>query len=148
MSDPQQLEWNKQFVHRFFAAMDAKRFDEMEALLHPEHLFHLPMAREPLNVKTHMEVNKHIQASLPIVKRVFEDQIAERDRVVSRGRLSFQHVGEFNGTPPTDQVIEVSFIHIMRIKDGLNAEEWDEVNFLPLMKALKVVPEDAGINWH
>jgi predicted ester cyclase len=148
MSDPQQLEWNKQFVHRFFAAMDAKRFDEMEALLHPEHLFHLPMAREPLNVKTHMEVNKHIQASLPIVKRVFEDQIAERDRVVSRGRLSFQHVGEFNGTPPTDQAIEVSFIHIMRIKDGLNAEEWDEVNFLPLMKALKVVPEDAGINWH
>ena len=148
MSDPQQLEWNKQFVRRFFAAMDAKRFDEMEALLHPEHLFHLPMAREPLNVKTHMEVNKRIQASLPIVKRVFADQIAERDRVVSRGRLSFQHVGEFNGAPPTNQVIEVSFIHIMRIKDGLNAEEWDEVNFLPLMKALKVVPEDAGINWH
>ena len=148
MSDQDQLEKNKQFVRRFFAAMDAKRFDEMEALLHPEHLFHLPMAREPLNVKTHMEVNKHIQKSLPIVKRVFEDQIAEGDKVVSRGRLSFQHIGEFNGAPPTNQVIEVSFIHIMRIKDGLNAEEWDEVNFLPLMKALGAVPQDAGINWH
>jgi predicted ester cyclase len=93
-------------------------------------------------------VNKHIQKSLPIVKRVFEDQIAEGDKVVSRGRLSFQHIGEFNGAPPTNQVIEVSFIHIMRIKDGLNAEEWDEVNFLPLMKALGAVPQDAGINWH
>lgn len=148
MTDQSQSEQNEQFVRKFFAAMDAKRFDEMEALLHPEHLFHLPMAREPLNVKTHMEVNKHIQKSLPIVKRVFEDQIAEGEKVVSRGRLSFQHIGEFNGAPPTNQVIEVSFIHIMRIKDGLNAEEWDEVNFLPLMKALGAVPQDAGINWH
>jgi hypothetical protein len=80
---------------------------------YPEHLFHLPMAREPLDVKTHIEVNEHIQTSLP-----------------------------------TNQVIEVRFIHIMRIKDGLNAEEWDEVNFLPLMKALNVVPQDAGIDWH
>ena len=148
MSEQNKLEENKQFVRKFFAAMDAKCFDEMEALLHPEHLFHLPMAREPLNVKTHMEVNKRIQKSLPIVKRVFEDQIAEGDKVVSRGRLSFQHIGEFNGAPPTNKIIEISFIHIMRIKDGLNAEEWDELNFLPLMKALGVVPENAGINWH
>lgn len=148
MSGQNKLEENKQFVRKFFAAMDAKRFDEMEALLHPEHLFHLPMAREPLNVKTHMEVNKRIQKSLPIIKRVFEDQIAEGDKVVSRGRLSFQHIGEFNGAPPTNKIIEISFIHIMRIKDGLNAEEWDELNFLPLMKALGVMPENAGINWH
>lgn len=148
MSEQNKLEENKRFVRKFFAAMDAKRFDEMEALLHPEHLFHLPMARAPLNVKTHMEVNKRIQKSLPIVKRVFEDQIAEGDKVVSRGRLSFQHIGEFNGAPPTNKIIEISFIHIMRIKDGLNAEEWDELNFLPLMKALGVVPENAAINWH
>jgi len=148
MPDQDQREQNKHFVRKFFAAMDARRFDEMEALLHPEHLFHLPMAREPLNVKTHMEMNKRLQKSLPIVKRVFEDQIAEGDKVVSRGRLSCQHIGEFNGAAPTNKVIEVSFIHIMRIQDGLNAEEWDEVNFLPLMKALGAVPQDAGINWH
>lgn len=148
MSNPDQIEKNKQFVRKFFAAMDAKNFDEMEAMLHPEHLFHLPMAREPLNQKTHMEVNKRIQKSLPIVQRVIEDQIAERDKVVTRGRVSFQHIGEFNGVAPTNEVIEVSFIHIMRIKDGLNAEEWDEVNFMPLLRALKVVPPDAGINWH
>jgi len=148
MSEKNKLEENKQLVCKFFAAMDAKRFDEMEALLHPEHLFHLPMAREPLNVKTHMEVNKRIQKSLPIVKRIYEDQIAEGDKVVSRGRLSFQHIGEFNGAPPTNKIIEVTFIHIMRIKDGLNAEEWDELNFMPLMKALGTIPETAGINWH
>lgn len=148
MAEQDKLEANKQFVRKFFAVMDAKQFDEMEALLHPEHLFHLPMARAPLNVKTHMEVNKHIQKSLPIVKRIYEDQIAEGDKVVSRGRLSFQHIGEFNGAAPTNKIIEVTFIHIMRIKDGLNAEEWDELNFLPLMKALGAVPETAGINWH
>ncbi len=148
MAEQDKLEKNKQFVRKFFAAMDAKQFDKMEALLHPQHLFHLPMAREPLNVKTHMEVNKRIQKSLPIVKRVFEDQIAEGDKVVSRGRLSFQHIGEFNGATPTNKIIEVTFIHIMRIEDGLNAEEWDELNFLPLMKALGAVPETAGINWH
>jgi len=148
MSTQDQLENNKRFVRKFFATMDAKQFDEMEAMLHPEHLFHLPMARAPLDVKAHMEVNKHIQKSLPIVRRVYEDQIAEGDRVVSRGRLSFQHIGEFNGAAPTNKIIEITFIHIMRIKDGLNAEEWDELNFLPLMKALGAIPETAGINWH
>mgnify|MGYP006890188412 CR=1 FL=1 len=64
-----QLEDNKRFVRKFFATMDAKQFDEMEAMPHLEHLFHLPMARAPLDVKAHMEVNKHIQKSLPIVKR-------------------------------------------------------------------------------
>lgn len=148
MPEQNKLEENKQFVRKFFAAMDAKRFDEMEALLHPEHLFHLPMARASLDVKTHMKVNKRIQKSLSIVKRIFEDQVAEGDKVVNRGRLSFQHIGEFNGAPPTNKIIEISFIHIMRIKDGLNAEEWDELNFLPRMKALGVVPENAAINWH
>lgn len=140
-------EQNKQIVRDFFAAMDAREFDRMEAMLHPDHLFHLPMAKAPLDKQAHMEVNKHIQQSLPIVKRVFLDQIAGDDKVVSRGLLTFHHIGEFNGAKPTGKRVEVSFIHIMRIQDGLNAEEWDEVNFLPLLRALGAIPESAAIDW-
>lgn len=147
MSQPE-LEANKQFVRKFFAAMDAKRFDEMEALIHPDHLFHLPMAPKPYGKKAHMEMNINLQKKMPIVDRVFHDQIAEGDRVVSRGVLTFRHDGEMNGVPGTGERISVTFIHIMRIKDGLNIEEWDELNAMPLLKAFGVVPKDGGFSWH
>ena len=54
-------EANKRIVRDFFAAMDNKRFDEMRDLLHPDHLFHLPMAKEPLDKETHMDMNMKLQ---------------------------------------------------------------------------------------
>lgn len=139
---------NKFFVRRFFEAMDERRYEIMESMLHDEHLLHLPMSEQALNSKEHMEMNKRIQSSLPIVNRIYDDQIAEGDKVVTRGRLSLLHFGEFNGFPATNKIVEVTFIHIMRIKDGLNAEEWDEINFVPLMKTLGVISETAGFDWH
>ena len=57
-------EANKKVVRDFFAAMDSRRFDDMRALLHPDHMFHLPMAKEPMDLEAHMEMNIKIQHSL------------------------------------------------------------------------------------
>lgn len=138
------LESNKQFVRDFFAAMDEKRFDEMEALLHPDHLFHLPTVDKPMDKAAHMEMNMRLQQSLSDFDRHFYDQIAEGDKVVSRMRLGMKHVGELNGVAPTGEYVYLEMIHIMRIQDGLNIEEWDAVDFLPLLKALGYVPKDTG----
>ncbi|MEC9341640.1 MAG: ester cyclase [Pseudomonadota bacterium] len=142
MSD--QLEANKRFVREFFAAMDAKRFDEMRDMLHPDHKFHLPTVDEPMDKEKHMEMNMRIQQVLTDFDRTFYDQIAEGDRVVSRMRLGLKPVGEINGVPPSGKHIYVEMIHIMRIKDGMNFEEWDAADFIPMLKALKYVPEDTG----
>lgn len=145
MSDS--LETNKKIVRDFFAAMDSRRFDDMEAMLHPDHLFHLPMAKEPLDKQTHMQMNKKLQQSLTDFDRHFHDQIAEGDKVTSRMLLRMKHVGEFNGVAPTNEYIDLEAIHIMRIKDGLNIEEWDAVDFLPFLKALNFIPKNSITPW-
>lgn len=144
---PSQLEANKQFVRDFFAAMDSRQFEDMRAMLHPEHKFHLPMAKEPLDKDSHMAMNMNLQKSLTEFDRHFHDQIAEGDKVVSRMLLRMKHVGEFNGVPPTNEYIPLEAIHIMRIKDGLNIEEWDAVDFVPFLKALNFIPKDAKAPW-
>jgi predicted ester cyclase len=142
MSD--QLEANKQFTRDFFAAMDSRRFEDMEAMLHPDHLFHVPGAPAPMDKKTHMEVNMGIQKSLSDLDRTFYDMIAEGDKVVSRMLLRMKHIGEFNGVAPTNEYIDLEIIHIMRIKDGLNIEEWDAMDTVPLLQALNYMPKDTS----
>ena len=75
-------EANKKIVRDFFAAMDSKRFDDMRALLHPDHKFNLPLAPEPMGLEAHMEMNMKLQHSLSDFDRHFYDQIAEGDKVV------------------------------------------------------------------
>jgi len=140
-------EANKKIVREFFAAMDSKRFDDMRALLHPDHLFHLPMAKEPLDKDAHMVMNMKLQQSLTDFERHFYDQISEGDKVVSRMKLRMKHVGEFNGVAPTNEYVDLDAIHIMRIKDGLNIEEWDAVDFVPFLKALDFIPKDSKGPW-
>lgn len=140
-------EVNKKIVREFFAAMDSKRFDDMRALLHEDHLFHLPMAKEPLDKDAHMIMNMKLQESLTDFDRHFYDQISEGDKVVSRMKLRMKHVGEFNGVPPTNEYVDLDAIHIMRIQDGLNIEEWDAVDFVPFLKALNFIPKDSKGPW-
>jgi len=138
---------NKKIVREFFAAMDSKRFDDMRDLLHPDHLFHLPMAKEPLDKEAHMIMNMKLQESMTDFDRHFYDQIAEGDKVVSRMKLRMKHVGEFNGVAPTNEYVDLDAIHIMRIKDGLNIEEWDAVDFVPFLKALGFIPKGSKGPW-
>ncbi|MDF1689232.1 MAG: ester cyclase [Cycloclasticus sp.] len=140
-------EVNKKIVREFFAAMDSKRFDDMRALLHEDHLFHLPMAKEPLDKDAHMIMNMKLQESLTDFDRHFYDQISEGDKVVSRMKLRMKHVGEFNGVPPTNEYVDLDAIHIMRIQDGLNVEEWDAVDFVPFLKVLDFIPKDSKGPW-
>lgn len=53
--------------------MNSRRFDDMEAMLHPDHLFHLPMDDEILDKETHMQMNMKLQESLADFGRHFHD---------------------------------------------------------------------------
>ena len=138
---------NIQIASNFFDAMDNRRFDEMRAMLHPEHLFHLPMAPEPLDLDAHMEMNMKLQGSLTDFDRRVHDRFAADDKVVSRMTLRMKHVKEFNGVAPSGEYIALEIIHIMRIKDGLNIEEWDAMDSIPFLKTLGFIPKESITPW-
>jgi predicted ester cyclase len=65
-----------------------------------------------------------------------EDLFAEGDRVVGRFTLRGTHLGDFLGTPPSGNSIEVSNIHILRVVDGKIVEHWGHGDDMGMMRQL------------
>jgi predicted ester cyclase len=78
---------------------------------------------------------------------VVEDEIAEGNKVVTRGYLSGTHTGPFLGVAPTGKRIKLPYIDIWTIQDGKGHENWVQLDLLGLMQQLGVVPapEEAAM---
>jgi len=81
--------------------------------------------------------NMSITAFPDLVVRV-HDQIAERDRVVSRWTAEGTHLGDFMGHAATGRKVTITAIHIHQIVDGRIATLWEEIDMLGLTKQLGI----------
>ncbi len=91
----------------------------------------LPPGREGWNMN-----RKILRSAFPDACWHEEDFFAEGDRVVGRYTLRGTHLGDFLGTPPTGNSIEVSNIHILRVVDGKVVEHWGHGDDMGMMRQL------------
>ncbi len=54
---------------------------------------------------------------------IFE-QLCEGDKVVTRKRISGRHYGMLLGVPPTERIVVIDVIDIVRIRNGRYVEHW------------------------
>ena len=76
-------------------------------------------------------------------QHVFEDQIAEGDKIATRVTLHAVHTGEFQGMPATGKQIAVPQIAIHRIQNGKIAEVWVSSDDVGMMQQLGLMPSQA-----
>jgi len=79
-------------------------------------------------------------AAFPDFRVTVQDQISERDKVVTRYVMSGTHRGEFMGIAPTGKQITLSGLCLDRIVKGKIVEEWDEWDCLSMMRQLGMAP--------
>jgi predicted ester cyclase len=60
--------------------------------------------------------------------------------VVTRSRWTGTHRGEFMGVPASGASVDVDFIDIWRIENGLLSESWVRMDLLGLMQQVGAVP--------
>src|SRR5712691_1667871 len=65
---------------------------------------------------------------------------AQDDKVITRSHWTGTHEGEFMGVPASGASVEVKFIDIWQIENGLLAESWVRMDFLALMQQVGAVP--------
>jgi predicted ester cyclase len=135
-------EANKALVREFIAAADQRDFDRASACLSPSVIVHLAGAPGPLDFPTFFQFGQMWHSAFPDEQTVFEDQVAEADKVVSRMTSSATHTGEFQGIPPTGRRITVMGIWIDRVADGKIVERWGAVDMLGVMQQLGVIPAE------
>ncbi len=66
------------------------------------------------------------------------DQIAERDRVVTRWSAEGTHLGDFMGHPGTGKKVKIKAIHIHRVVGGRIATLWEEIDMNQVFKQIGI----------
>jgi steroid delta-isomerase-like uncharacterized protein len=78
--------------------------------------------------------------AFPDLRVVFEDAIADRDRVVTRWRLEGTHEGPLMGIPASGKRVSIEGIRIDRIGNGKIAESWMQMDSLSLLEQIGALP--------
>jgi steroid delta-isomerase-like uncharacterized protein len=138
-----QTEQNKAIVRRNYETADKNDLMTFREQLAPDVVIHLPGMPGPLNREALIQMMNVMFSGLTQRQHVFEDQIAEDDKVVTRLMLHAVHTGEFQGLPATGKQIAVSQTAIHRIRDSKIAEVWVSSDDIGMMQQLGLMPSQA-----
>jgi predicted ester cyclase len=142
-------EENKALYHRFVGeAVNQGNLETVAELIAPNYVnYNFPSVerrpdsmnptRGPEGVE---ELISIFRAAFPDMRMTPEGVFAEGDTVIGRGVWQGTHEGVFQGIPPTNAQVRVSYIDIWRVEDGKFAETWMQMDLLGLMQQVGVVP--------
>lgn len=134
------LEQNKALVRRFYAEIDSGNLEAMDKLVAEDYINHDPprfpgMAPGRVGMKQSFEMSWKGTPGYHVI----EDQIAERDLVVTRLRGVGRHEGELGGIPASGSHLEVKAVAIHRIENSRIVEHWWVVDSAVLLSQLGVL---------
>ena len=138
-----QTEQNKAIVRRNYETADKNDLTTFSEQLVPDVAVHLPGMPGPLNRESLIQMMNIMFSGLTQRQHVFEDQIAEGDKVATRLTLRAVHTGEFQGMPATGKQIAVRQTAIHRIRDSKIAEVWVSSDDVGMMQQLGLMPSQA-----
>ncbi|MFN6537863.1 MAG: ester cyclase [Nostoc sp. EkiNYC01] len=132
-------EQNKAIVLQFYKAFDDRKIDRALQLLAPNFVAHLAGMSEPLDGEQFKQFGMSFYLAFSEGQHIFDEVLFAGDKVVTCGKFTATHLGEFQGLPPTGKRIELSIMHIDRVQDGKIVEHWGQGDALGLMKQLGIV---------
>ena len=138
-----QTEQNKSIVRRSYETADKNDLTTFSEQLAPDLVLHYPGMPGPLNREALIQMMNVMFSGLTERQHVFEDQIAEGDKVATRLTLHAVHTGEFQGLPATGKQIAMAQTTIHRIRDGKIVEVWVSSDDISMMKQLGLMPSQA-----
>lgn len=105
----------------------------------PHYKRYLQATATPLTGAEQQQRIAQFRAAFPDLHFALDDLVAEEDRVVFRATMRGTHRGVFGGIAPTGNEVMVAVLDIVRIEDGVFAEQWGGLNLLELFQQLGAV---------
>jgi steroid delta-isomerase-like uncharacterized protein len=87
-----------------------------------------------------IDLIKTWRTAFPDGRMEIDDLIAEGDTVAIRNTWHGTHEAEFYGVPPSGKQVAVTSVGIDRVKDGLVAEGWGELDMVGMMQQMGALP--------
>ena len=129
-------EENKAIFRRYIEEVPNQGNLEAVDEIFDRYLAHQPdgstLERTPEDVK---RFQSEFRQAFHNMRLSIDDQIAEGDKVVSRGTIRGTHLGEFRGMAPTGEERAIKGMAIFRFSpEGKVVESWDSYDQLSLMR--------------
>ena len=132
------LEKNKVIVLRSFEEIWNKRnLSVIEEIYAVDYIGHIAASAEAIRGPGGLKrFAAMFQLVFPDIYFTIEDQIAEKNKVATRWRVSATQQGELMGIPPRGEVIALMGVSIQHISDGKIIESWDNWDALSMLQSL------------
>lgn len=129
------LEENKAIVVRFNKeCIEQGKAESFKELLADDVINHSAPPGAPNGPESfYFFLNEVLRKGFSDLKVEILDQIAERDLVTTRKKISATHTGEIFGIAPSDKTVVINVIDIIRLRDGKYAEHWGQSNFTDVL---------------
>jgi predicted ester cyclase len=128
-------ESNKDLVRRFYREAIVERDSSAcERLLGIDFVHN----GEPRGRSGQRQAVEYFLAAFPDLRHEIELILGEDDLVAAHQRWSGTHGGEFLGVAATGRPVEFTSTAILRVRDGLIAEAWDEMDSGAILAQLGV----------
>jgi predicted ester cyclase len=126
---------NKDLIRRWIEFSNTGFSGSLDDFIAADYIGHLGATRMDRNELERLE--RQFCVAFPDAHYGIDDLIAEGDRVVLRTTTRATHRGRFEGIEPTGRSVEFTGLVVYRIRDGLIAESWGEIDFLRLIRELR-----------
>ena len=131
---------NKAIMRQFWGVWEQGNIDLLDDLLAPEYVNHtLATPDLPSGPEGVKEVVSMFRSSVPDLKVLIEDMIAEGDRVATRYALEGTHRGDLFGVAPTGGALSIKSMTVERLSEGKIVEHWRVTDELDVMRQLGAI---------
>jgi len=129
-------EQNKEVVRNVFAAIDMNDFDKLRELASDDFSLNSAGLPEALHLDGAIQVLKVQYASIPDLKHVIEEIIAEGEKVAVKLVQVGTHKAKYPGIPATDKKITMPTMCLLTIINGKVNKFWVVEDFLGFYRQL------------
>lgn len=133
-------EAHKRTVKRYPKAVAAGDFDVIEEICTDTVVNHAPLG-EPRGHEALKEYETAIHEALPNFDVMFEDLVAEDDRVAMRLTISGTHQGAMMGVAPSGTEVEFGNMIFHRMEGEKIAERWVQPDVFGLLKQIGAIDD-------
>lgn len=129
-------EYNKKLVRTLYDCINARKLDEMQALVAPD--FTGPRGEHgPAEFRAAIAT---VLTGFPGVYFELHEVFGEGDRVAVRWTFRAPHQGRFAGMPPTHTLVTQEGNVIYQLRDGLIVRAWVQVDRLGVLQQIGALP--------
>jgi predicted ester cyclase len=133
---------NKALVRRFFEAQAKGDLAALKEMMAPDFVDHSLLPGQAQGREGYLQSVAEESATFSDVHNVFEEQLVDGDKVISRISTRALHDrGKYFGLMPAGKELEVTSITIHRIVGGKIAEEWSQGSGLAEMTQARLEQE-------